>query len=65
MQRINQLTEKTFRWLLTLRMGPAPQGATGLWKSAADFRGPLPEPMGVWAQFAQVLLLSNEFAFIE
>jgi mono/diheme cytochrome c family protein len=31
----------------------------------AEFRGPLAQPLTGWEQFAQVLLLSNEFAFVD
>jgi len=39
-----------------------------LWKADADFSGPSPEPprpMAAWEEFAQVLLLSNEFALVD
>lgn len=35
------------------------------WDSALQFKGPGPSALGVWAQLAQVLLLSNEFQFVD
>jgi len=35
------------------------------WQSAADFQGPPPSPLEPWEQYAQVLLLSNEFLFVD
>ena len=35
------------------------------WSTSADFRGPLPAPLSKWEQYAQVLLETNEFAFVE
>ena len=31
----------------------------------SDFRGPVPMPLNAWQQFAQVLLLTNEFSFVD
>ena len=41
--------------------------AGSLWDARADFGGPRPEPVLLepWAQYAQILLLSNEFAFLD
>ncbi len=35
------------------------------WNAAADYSGPPPPPLTVWEQYAQVLLLSNEFVFVD
>jgi hypothetical protein len=38
------------------------------WEARADFSGPPaapPEPLGPWEQLAQVLLLSNEFMYVD
>ena len=35
------------------------------WNAAVDFSGPPPPPLTVWEQYAQVLLLSNEFVFVD
>ncbi len=49
-----------FNWAPTIS-GPNKEQ----WSAAADFRGPAPEPLSVWASYAQVLLLTNEFAFVD
>ncbi|MBX3179445.1 MAG: PSD1 domain-containing protein [Candidatus Hydrogenedentes bacterium] len=35
------------------------------WLSRLGFDGPAPEPMGPWEKYAQVLLMSNEFMFVD
>jgi hypothetical protein len=35
------------------------------WDSTKDFTGPATTQLSVWEQLAQVLLLSNEFIFVE
>jgi hypothetical protein len=35
------------------------------WSATADFRGPQPERLNAWEQYAQVLLQTNEFAFVD
>jgi len=47
-------------------------GETGLggtqqteWSAVVDFAGPMPPPLQPLEQYAQVLLLSNEFAFVD
>ncbi len=39
---------------------------TGLWDARENFRipGAQVKPLGTWDKFAQVLLISNEFFFI-
>ncbi len=38
-----------------------------IWDAKADFTGPMPAPqhLTAWEQYAQVLLLANEFAFVD
>jgi hypothetical protein len=36
-----------------------------IWNARNDFAGPAPEPLDVWARYAQVLLQTNEFAFVD
>ncbi|QEH38415.1 Planctomycete cytochrome C [Aquisphaera giovannonii] len=43
--------------------GPAPAG--GLWDAARDFRGPAAAGLTPVEQLAQVLLMSNEFLFVD
>jgi hypothetical protein len=37
------------------------------WDARAEFNGPMPPPqlLSAWEQYAQVLLLANEFAFVD
>jgi len=46
---------------------PAITSADRQWHAAADFAAPLPAPvyLSPWEQYAHVLLLSNEFAFVD
>src|SRR5207245_3454929 len=65
------LNSNDFGWSPTIRtIGPgAPPGANGRakkWSATKDFAGPPAEPqkpLDPWEQYAQVLLLSNEFLF--
>jgi hypothetical protein len=53
----------TFDWSPTVRVteaSPAPS-----WSAQADFHGPLPRPLAPWEEYAQVLLLTNEFMFVD
>jgi hypothetical protein len=40
-------------------------GGDTRWDAAKDFRGPAPEPLDEWGRYAQVLLDTNEFAFVD
>jgi len=35
------------------------------WNAKDEFAGPPAKPLDVWAQYAQVLLETNEFAFVD
>ena len=35
------------------------------WNAKNDFAGPAPQPLSVWARYAQVLLETNEFSFVD
>ncbi|MBM3740055.1 MAG: DUF1553 domain-containing protein [Acidobacteria bacterium] len=48
-----------FTWAPVISMAGA------VWSAKADFRGPQPRPLNGWEQLAQVLLLTNEFAFVD
>ncbi len=62
----------SFSWTMRIKMD-RPANSTGQslqtkWESRKDFAGPppaLPEPLSPWAQFAQVLLLTNEFMYVD
>ncbi len=44
---------------------PEVQTKTESWKSAEGFRGPDPIALDAWEKYAQVLLETNEFAFVD
>jgi hypothetical protein len=54
-----------FRWAVRMRLEPSGDGPPQTWDSAAEFAGPAPEPLDRWQRLAHVLLLTNEFAFID
>ncbi|MCC6796735.1 MAG: PSD1 domain-containing protein [Candidatus Hydrogenedentes bacterium] len=45
--------------------GDSQQNTRNEWRADVDFSGPLPLAMTPWERFAQVLLASNEFAFVD
>jgi len=49
-----------FTWAPVVELGSQKR-----WSAAADFRGPAARPLSPWEQLAQVLLLTNEFAFVD
>jgi len=51
--------EDLFKWAPTIRMG------TQEWSAAKEFGGPSVAPLDAWGRYAQVLLASNEFIFID
>jgi hypothetical protein len=55
----------TFGWTVTLRLASAASEDVQMWDSASGFHGPLVSPLSRWEQLAQVLLMSNEFAFVD
>jgi hypothetical protein len=54
----------SFEWSVRLRLR-LPDGREITGQSRNEFAGPASKPPDVWAQLAQVLLLSNEFAFVD
>ena len=36
-----------------------------IWAATKDFRGPAAKPLSPWEMLAQVLLMSNEFMFVD
>lgn len=53
-----------FRWTVTVRL-EATDGTYQEWSSEDGFRGPPPVPLTRWDRLAQVLLMSNEFLFVD
>jgi hypothetical protein len=67
-------TGDTFKWAPLVTMVDAESktammkaGQPTVWDAKANFVDPakLPKPLGPWEKLAQVLLLSNEFAFVD
>jgi hypothetical protein len=50
-----------FTWAQKIRL----VGAEKEWNASADFRGPAAQPLSVWERYAQVLLETNECAFVD
>jgi hypothetical protein len=48
-----------FGWAPTIKQGEKS------WSAKDEFAGPAPEPLNTWARYAQVLLETNEFAFVD
>lgn len=59
------LSYDQFLWEPVVRAEGA--GGNEIWSARADFDGPRPAPpwLTPWEQYAQVLLLANEFAFVD
>lgn len=58
-------THDSFEWGVRLTLRGTEESAEQIWGSRSQFRGPQLPPLDAWEQFAQVLLLSNEFAFVD
>jgi hypothetical protein len=54
-----------FSWTVDLRRVPPVDDATNHWSSKDDFRGPPADALDPWTRLAQVLLMSNEFMFVD
>ena len=67
----NDSKSDTYQWAPTITMTTAEMpGMSGMamrWDARSNFLNPakMPEPLGAWEELAQVLLLSNEFIFVE
>lgn len=53
----------TYQWDLSLALETT--AGWKHWSSKQDFHGPRPQPLSLWAQLAQVLLMSNEFHYVD
>ena len=54
-----------FQWTVAVRLESSRSDGRRAWDSAADFRGPQPEPLPPWVRLAQVLLMTNELAYVD
>ena len=58
-------THDDFEWSIVIRRSdpdPSASGSPRVWSSRIDFRGP---QVGPWVQYAQALLLLNEFVYVD
>ena len=61
----------TYMWSIRITMDRPEENGEGLrtlWEARADYEGPrdeMPDPLGRWAQLAHVLLLTNEFMYVD
>ncbi len=55
----------SFGWDFTLSVTPDDADAATPFRSLTAFEGPAPAPLDRWGRLAQVLLMSNEFQFVE
>ena len=54
-----------FNWTVTLRLTVSDKDPGQVWESSTGFHGPITPPLSRWQELAQVLLMSNEFAFVD
>jgi hypothetical protein len=59
------LNHDSFEWKVTVSFHAMADDREAKFNAEAQFTGPPPSPLGAWAQFAQILLLSNEFQFVD
>ncbi|MDB5390284.1 MAG: Protein of unknown function (DUF1553)/Protein of unknown function (DUF1549)/Planctomycete [Planctomycetaceae bacterium] len=55
----------SFLWDFKLKLSAGTAGERTDWDSQADFQGPPPELLSPWERYAQVLLMANEFVFVD
>ena len=61
------LDSDSFNWAPVIKTVSGSSGGTMAWNAKSEFGGP-PEPfvpLNAWEKYAQVLLMSNEFAFVD
>lgn len=59
------VTSDEFNWTVTLRLTTNDKDPGQVWESSTGFHGPLTAPLTRWQELAQILLMSNEFAFVD
>ncbi|MEO6809637.1 MAG: DUF1553 domain-containing protein, partial [Isosphaeraceae bacterium] len=57
----------SFTWTPVVRLiDPSPTaGSTSRWDAKGDFHGPMPAPLTPWESYVQVLMLTNEFVYVD
>ena len=61
----DNLSHDDHLWAPTIRAVAAEPSTPSAWDARRDFNGPAPRPLDAWGQLAQVLLMSNEFMFVD
>jgi hypothetical protein len=59
------VTSDAFTWTVTLRLITSDKDPGEVWDSTSGFHGPMAVPLTRWQELAQILLMSNEFAFVD
>jgi hypothetical protein len=59
------VTSDVFNWTVTLRLTKSNTDPGQVWESFSGFHGPLELPLTRWQELAQVLMMSNEFMFVD
>ncbi|MGZ8899768.1 MAG: PSD1 and planctomycete cytochrome C domain-containing protein, partial [Limisphaerales bacterium] len=61
------LNSDSFNWAPRIKTLADSSGSAMTWNAKQDFSGPVevPVPLNAWEKYAQVLLMSNEFAFVD
>lgn len=59
------VTSDDFTWPVTLRLTTSENDPGQVWDSTSGFHGPLTVPLTRWQELAQILMMSNEFAFVD
>ncbi|RMF38066.1 MAG: DUF1553 domain-containing protein [Planctomycetota bacterium] len=59
---VGSVSHDSFQWMVKIRYT---DGQREVADSKRDFPQPIPEPLGPWGQLAQVLLATNELAFVD
>jgi hypothetical protein len=54
-----------FTWAPVITLKADGAAVPRVWDAAKDFRGPAPQVLNAWEKYAQVLLQTNEFAFVD
>ena len=66
-----EITWDEFSWAPSIKLEKAAAATNAAekpgeeWSASAQFGGPPPRPLGPWESYAQTLLLTNEFVFVD
>ncbi len=62
---VDDYEDDDFAWAPTITASASADGEVEVWSAADDFQGPAPHHLTPWERYAQVLLLTNEFTFVD